>query len=164
MNKITGNLINAYYVCKRKAWLYAHEIDPDTEHPLLLLGSIYEEHVYKRSKKEIAMEGMKIDVLRKENDIVVVGEVKKSSSFKEAAKMQLIYYLYRLKKEGINITGELLIPKERKKEVVKLTEEMESKLLEDIAELSALINMPTPPPPEKKKHCRGCAYQEFCWA
>ena len=164
MNKVTGSLINSYYVCKRKAWLYAHEIDPNREHPLLLIGNIYAEHFYKRSKKEIAMEGMKIDILRKENNIVVIGEVKKSSSFKKAARMQLIYYLYRLKEEGINATGELLIPKEKKRETVELTAEMKAKLVKDIAEILTLINMPNPPPPVKSHRCSPCAYREFCWA
>ena len=56
---------------------------------------------------------------------MVVGEVKKTSKFKESARMQLLYYLKQLKDMGIQATGFLAFPKEKKKEEIILTAEDE---------------------------------------
>ena len=46
--KITGNLINAYFICRRKLWLFSHEINPYSENPYLEIGSLIGEEFYKR--------------------------------------------------------------------------------------------------------------------
>ncbi len=164
MPKITGNLINAYYVCKRKLWLYAHEIGPDRSHQLLEIGRLYDQSTYKRDKKQISMSGMKIDLLKKRDGELLVGEVKKTSKFEAAAKMQLAYYLYRLREQGIELDGELLVPKERKRERITLDDDLTQELETAIAEIETIIIGDKPPLPEKTKYCRNCAYNDFCWA
>jgi len=164
MPKITGNLINAYYVCKRKLWLYAHEIGPDRSHHLLEIGRLYDMYTFKRDKKEISLEGMKIDILKKREGEILVGELKKTSKFGIAAKMQLAYYLYRLKEQGIELEGELLVPKERKRERIKLDDALIRELESAIEDIEAIINSDKPPSAEKVKYCRNCAYNDFCWA
>ena len=164
MPKITGNLINAYYVCKRKLWLYAHEIGPDKSHQLLQIGSLYDQSTYKRDKRQISMSGMKIDILKKRDGELLVGEVKKSSKFETAAKMQLAYYLYRLKKEGIELDGELLVPKEKKRERIKLDDSLTRELETAIAEIDNIITNDKPQLPEKTKYCGKCAYSDLCWS
>lgn len=164
MPHITGNLINAYYVCKRKLWLYAHEIGPDRSHQLLEIGRLYDTSTYKRDKKQISMSGMKIDLLKKRDGELLVGEVKKTSKFEEAAKMQLAFYLYRLKEQGIELEGELLVPKERKRERIKLDAPLLNKLETAMEDIEAIINSDKPPAAEKVKYCRNCAYNDFCWA
>jgi CRISPR-associated exonuclease Cas4 len=164
MPHLTGNLINAYYVCKRKLWLYAHEIGPDRSHPLLEIGRLYDQSTYKRDKKEISLSGMKIDLLKKRDGELLVGEIKKTSKFEAAAKMQLAYYLYRLKEEGIELDGELLVPKEKKRERIILDDALTQELETAIAEIAKIITNDKPPVPEKTKYCGKCAYSDFCWS
>ena len=61
---VTGTLLSAYLVCHRKTWLYAHEVNPCEDNELLDLGRQLHEQSYQRERKELAMPGMKIDVLK----------------------------------------------------------------------------------------------------
>jgi len=142
----------------------SHEINPEQDASLIEMGRIFHEYAYKREKKEISLGGMKIDLLKKEGDEYVVCEVKKSSRFETPAKMQLAYYLYKLKKMGINAKGELLIPKEKKKIKVELNEEIEHEIEKAVASIKDIIGRENPPPPEKIKYCGKCAYRYLCWA
>lgn len=164
MQKITGTLIWYYNICKREVWLMAHEINPFEDDPFLEIGRILGEESYSREKKEIDAGNIKIDMIRKQDGTVVVAEIKKSSKFENAAKMQLLYYLYKLKEEGVNLKGELLIPTEKKRIPVELTEKYEEKLEEDFKEIQKILSMEKPPPLIKIHFCRPCAYKEFCWA
>jgi len=164
MNKITGSLINSFYICERKTWLYAHEIGPDNDHPFLELGRLNEETFYKRESKGFNVGNMKIDIVRKESESILIGEVKKSSRYEKPAIMQLAFYLLKLKESGIKSEGEILIPKERKRIKVILTEEIETELKNTIREIEKIIQQDKPPPKERIKFCTNCAYREFCWS
>ncbi|WP_213698188.1 CRISPR-associated protein Cas4 [Acetomicrobium sp.] len=162
-SKITGTLIWYYYICHREVWLMAHEINPEADNVLLDLGRLIHEESYPRNKKEFSAPGMKIDIIKERDGELIVGEIKKSSRFIDSAKMQLIYYLYRLRQMGIEAKGELLIPKERKRISVELTSELQCMLettMQGIREITALS---APPPPMRIPFCRSCAYAEFCW-
>jgi len=161
--KITGTLIWYYYICQREVWLMAHELNPETENPFLELGRLIHEESYLREKKEFAAPGMKIDLLRDRDGQLVVGEIKKSSRFLKSAKMQLTYYLWRLEQMSIEAKGELLIPKERKRIPVELTEELQHELEGAMEDIQVIIALETPPPPVHSRFCRNCAYAEFCW-
>ncbi len=63
--------------------------------------------------------------------------------------MQLAYYLYRLKEEGIELDGELLVPKEKKRERITLDDELTQELETAIAEIDNIITNDKPPVPEK---------------
>ena len=161
---ITGNTINAYYICHRKVWLFAHEVNPPTNNSYLEIGRLIGENFYKREKKEILVGNIKIDLVKRENGNVVIAEIKKSSSGKRAARMQLAFYLYQLKQMGIESTGELLVPKERKKEKIILTKELEEELEKAMKDIQAIIAQPKPPPVHKTHFCRVCAYKDLCFA
>ncbi|MGB9722158.1 MAG: CRISPR-associated protein Cas4 [bacterium] len=160
----TGTLIWYYYICPREVWLMAHEITPEQENPWIEIGRLIHEDSYQREKKGFETQGMKIDLIKQGDRGLVVGEVKKSSRFLKSAQMQLAFYLYRLEELGINATGELLIPKEKKRLKVELNNQIinELKMAED--EIFKIISSETPPGPQKIKFCRKCGYQEFCWA
>ena len=164
MSSIIPTLIWYYYICHREVWLMAHEINPEQDNPLVELGRIFHEYAYKREKKEISLNGMEIDLLKKEGGDYIICEVKKSSRFELPAKMQLVYYLHNLKKIGIKAKGELLIPKEKKRVKIELNEELEKEIEETIHRIMEIIDMEKPPPPRKIKYCKGCAYRYFCWA
>lgn len=161
--KITGTLIWYYYICHREVWLMAHAIEPARNNPFLELGRLIQTESYSRERKELSAPGMKIDVLRSQAGQLIVGEVKKSSKFIRSATMQLTYYLWRLKQDGIEAKGELLVPKERKKISVELTEKAERELQEAFREIYQIVSQESPPLPVKIPFCRNCAYREFCW-
>lgn len=162
--KITGTLIWYYYICNREVWLMARELNPDEDNPFLELGRFLSEESYQREKKEIEIGNMKIDLLKKGSSRIVVGEVKKSSRFENSAKMQLAFYLYRLKQAGVEAIGELLIPKEKKRIPVVLGDKTEAELEEAMGSIGKIISGETPPEPKKIRFCTKCAYREFCWA
>lgn len=163
MERITGTLVWYYYICRREVWLMAHELNPETENSFLELGRLIHEDSYSREKKEFTAPGMKIDLLRKRDGQLIVAEIKKSSRFTKSATMQLVYYLWRLREMGIEAGGELLVPKERKRFPVELTDELESNLLKAMEDIERIMNLEKPPAPAKISFCRNCAYAEFCW-
>lgn len=163
-SNITGSLMNAFIICRRKAWFLSREISPYQENDLLEIGKLIGEDYFKREKKEILLNNMKIDFVKNDNKHLIVAEIKKSSAGAEAAKIQIAFYLYQLKKLGIEATGELLVPKERKKEKIILTEYWQSKVEESIEEIQALISESFPPFLTKVSFCKYCAYEEFCFA
>ncbi len=162
--RITGNFVNTYFVCKRKLWLFAHEINPLLDNSYLEIGKLIEMEFYKREKKEIEIGNIKIDLIKRSNGNIVIAEIKKSSAGTKAAKMQLAFYLYQLKQKGIKAGGELLIPKERRKEDVILTDDLETEVKETICKIRNIIRMPIAPKPVKTRFCNKCAYRDFCFA
>lgn len=158
---ITGTLVWYYHVCEREVWLMGREITPEEEYEALDMGRAIHEIYYQRMKKEIALNGIKIDIIKGQSRTVC--EVKTSSKYIEAAKMQLAYYLYRLKESGIDATGEILIPKEKKKINITLTPEIEATLLKTLRQIKRIIDLDQPPPPKRTHFCRNCAYKDMCW-
>ncbi|MFD3270321.1 Dna2/Cas4 domain-containing protein [Paenibacillus dendritiformis] len=90
--------------------------------------------------------------------------MKKTSSYLTSAKMQVLFYLYNLKKAGIDAVGELRFPEEKRREAVVLDDGAEKKLMEAVQNIRRIIARETPPLPKKIKFCGKCAYREFCWA
>jgi CRISPR-associated exonuclease Cas4 len=162
--RVTGSLVQAYTVCPRQAWLASRKICPDEDNVYLALGRLIDQQSYEREKKEIRLGHLCLDLVRRGKKQLVVGEVKKSSRAREAAKLQLAFYLHELAAMGIEAEGELLFPEERRKERVILDEAMSQQVAEIKASITALVSEEKPPPPDKKRRCSKCAYVELCWA
>ncbi|MGB9750571.1 MAG: CRISPR-associated protein Cas4 [Caldisericia bacterium] len=162
--KILGTYIASYFVCKRELWLMAHEITPDQDNPFLELGRSIEENFYKRENKFFDLGDMKIDLIKKDEENLLICEVKKSSRYEKSMIMQVAFYLFKLKENGVIVKGEILIPKERKKIKVELKKEIEDEILKASPEIEKIILMDNSPKKEKIKFCTHCAYREFCWA
>ena len=160
---VTGTLVWYYYICKREVWLMSRQIIPNPDDENILIGRFLQEFSYNRAKKEISVDNIKFDIVKRKNGKIVVGEIKKSSRYLQSARMQLAYYLLRLKEMGIMAEGELLIPEERKKETVKLDSKTEEELYKTINEIEKIIVQDSPPGPEKNVFCKKCAYSDFCW-
>ena len=160
---ITGTMVWYYLVCKREVWLSSRNLMPNQDAEPLDIGRAIHETYYKRFKKEIPVEGAKIDMVRKDNGMLIVQEIKTSSRYFKAAKFQLLYYLYRLKLKGVKAVGELLIPRERKRIRVVLDEDSKRKLEEALEDIRRIVQLEKPPQPKKTTFCRKCAYSEFCW-
>ena len=163
LEHVNGTLIWYYCICPREAWLMARQITPDEDDPNVVIGRFLHEQRYAREKKEILLDGGKLDVVKLQDESVVVREVKKSSRYIESARMQLLYYLKLMKERGIDARGELLFPEERKKEEVLLSDMNIQKLDHIITEILRLVNQSSPPP-KKISFCRSCSYREYCWA
>lgn len=143
----------------------AHEIEPDRSDSRLEWGRFLSEITYPRSRtREISLPGMKLDLVERDGPRLVVGEVKTSSRFVDAARMQVLYYLWRLREMGVEAEGELRFPEERRRLTVRLDAEGEEALRQVMTRVQAILAQPTPPPPTRIRYCRTCAYREFCWS
>lgn len=161
---ITGTLVWYYYICHREVWLMARHLEPSQENPFIEIGRLLSEESYKRDRKEIRVDNLVIDILRRDDEQVVIGEVKKSSRFEKSAKMQLAFYLSRIKEMGVQARGELLFPKEKKRIEVRLTPEIEEELKHAEEDIRKIIIRESPPEPKKNRFCKKCGYNEFCWS
>lgn len=162
---LTGTLIWYYYCCVREVWLMVHQINADEDDANMDLGRFIHENTYNRDKqKEISIGNIKLDIVRQNKDGVVIGEVKKSSKYLKSARMQLAFYLKELKSRGIEAKGELLFPKEKRKEEVELTLELERELEGAAMEIEKIAQQDRPPLLRKIPFCKNCAYKEFCWS
>ncbi len=162
--RVTGTMVWYYYVCKRQVWLIAHQLDPDSEDDNLEYGRFLHQHAYKREKKEISIGHAVYDMFRKDEENLVIGEVKKSSKQLTSARMQLLYYLRELKRMGVQATGEIRIPEEKRVVQVMLDPESERELDRAEREILRIIYLDKPPKATKIPLCRSCAYRELCWA
>ena len=162
MLQFTGTQINYYFVCKRKLWLFSHNMELEYDSDLVLLGKLLHENRYKRkSFKEVDIERIKIDFIEKSREI---HEVKRSRKIENAHIYQLLYYLYFLKKTAnVEAKGVLNYPLLKKNVTVELTAEREKELENILSNVSDIINQEKPQEPEWKSYCKNCAYRELCW-
>jgi CRISPR-associated exonuclease Cas4 len=111
---------------------------------------------------ELALDGIKIDYYDAKNRIV--HEVKKSNKVEYAHIAQVKYYLYILRKNGIEDPQAIIeYPKLRQKESV-LWEEGDLEKVENwIKEVQELITRADCPFLEKKPICKSCSYFDFCY-
>jgi len=161
---ITGTLINYYFHCKTQCWLHANRINLEDNSEDVRIGKVLHEINEEKSKKsEISIDNIKIDKLTR--DYLV--EVKKSDSDVEAVKWQVLLYLYKLKQKGVEKKGKVeFIEKNRqskKVQIIEFDEQNEAELLEVLDAIERLINAPKPPEAQFEKHCKKCAYYEYCF-
>lgn len=157
----TCSQINYYFVCKRKLWLFSHNIELESDSDLVLQGKLLHEHSYKRKLKEIAIDKIKIDFIEKTNE---VHEIKRSRRVEDAHVWQLLYYLYYLKKQaGLDTKGVLNYPLLKKTVKVELTPQKERELQQIIQKINQIIELEKPPEEKWIPYCKSCAYSEMCW-
>ncbi len=141
-----------------------HAIEPYREHELLALGRLLQETAYPRQRKELSLPGMKVDLITpRDGDALLIGEVKRSPRMQHAQRLQLGYYLLRLREAGVTARGELRYPEQRVVEPVELTPELEAAVRAAVREVEGLLGEPVPPAARRIPACANCAYYEFCW-
>ncbi len=161
--KTNGIKVNYFVVCERKLWLYSHDIRLESASDRVALGRLLHERAYREhARRELLIDGLiKIDLLESEGKVL---EVKYSRRMKEAARLQVLYYLYYLKRLGVTgLVGELRFPKERRRELVWLTQDAEREVEAALREIHRIERLPTPPEVAFMPICRSCAYAELCW-
>lgn len=118
MKEITGVMFSYSFLCIRKLWYFANNINMESEHENVSIGKLLDENTYKREDKYFTIDGMiNIDFIKNN----VVYEIKKSEAQIDMAINQVKYYLYILRKKGLDITeGIINIPTKKITEKVVL--------------------------------------------
>ena len=164
--KITATEVAYYIICQRKLWLFVKGVNYERESELVALGRLLDETSYKRSRKDTnPFEGLtfKLDFLTKDGK-PIVHEVKHSNKLEEAHELQVKFYLWALKKLGLEpLKGILHYPKQMVVKEVFLTPEEEKVIEEVLKEVEGIKKLPKPPKVEKKSYCKRCAYYEYCF-
>ncbi len=155
---ITGMMVHYYVVCPTKLWLFSRGITMEEESELVRMGRILHEIRYKGEEKELLIDRIKVDFVRK-GGILEVHETKKSDALEEADIAQVKYYLYVLRSKGIDTIGYIHYPSTKKVVKVSDTEHIQQ-ILQDIRKI---LSQDKPPKPIKKPYCRKCAYRELCF-
>ncbi len=158
---ITGTQINYYFICKRKLWLFSRNISMEHTSGLVEIGSIIHENSYARKRKEIELDGIKIDFFEKNKGII--NEIKKSKAVEEAHIWQLKYYLYHFDKLGIKVKGQLDYPLIRRRKLVILTNQDIKEIEEILRDIDNIIAYKTSPEKIESKICKKCSYYELCY-
>ncbi|HIP75132.1 MAG TPA: CRISPR-associated protein Cas4 [Thermococcus paralvinellae] len=158
---IRGTEINYLFVCKTKLWYFSKGITMEQESEWVDLGKFLHEKSYFGEEKEVKIGPISIDFIRR-GDTIEVHEVKRSKSMEKAHEMQALYYLYYLKKLGINAKAILNYPQLREMKEITL-DEREKEVEEAIREVERIKSLSRPPEPKKSRACKKCAYYELCW-
>jgi len=164
--RVTGTMISYYYICHRKLWLFYNKIDMEQINPTsdVVIGRILSGSSFKYEKrKETRIDDSVIDFLTFKG-IVVVHETKKSKSFESAHIWQVKYYIYLLKKYGIDVSsGVIHYPRAMRKIEVKFTRKDEKIIRSVLEKISNVISRQMPPPVLNKSFCKRCSYFELCY-
>lgn len=161
---VNGTLINYYFHCQRQCYLHGNRMNLEDNSENVQIGkAIHEEKAADKENTEIQIENIKLDRLTSE----YLTEIKKSDADEEAARWQLLYYLYVLKKKGIIRKGKLQFIEKNKKEskslILELTPELEEELMEYVHSIKQLLAQEKIPDPLNKTRCKKCAYYEYCY-
>ena len=155
---ITGTQVNYYLICRRKLWLFSHNINMEHTSEAVEIGALVHEHSYERKNKELVFDGIKIDFFDKNHG--VIHEVKKSKKMEEAHFWQLKFYIYHFKL-GLHVTGKIDYPLIRRTQTVELQlKTKRERMLDDIVKIS---EQELPPQIIKAKICKSCSYYELCY-
>ncbi|NJE01780.1 CRISPR-associated protein Cas4 [Thermococcus sp. JdF3] len=158
---IRGTEINYLLICPTKLWYFAKGITMEQESEWVDLGKFLHERRYASEEKEVQIGSIKIDFIRR-GDVIEVHEVKLGKGMEKAHEMQALYYLYYLKRLGIEARAVLHYPKLNETREVTLNGH-EAEIKAAIGEVERIKSLPAPPEPMKTKKCRKCAYYELCW-
>ena len=91
-------------------------------------------------------------------------EVKKSKAIEEAGIWQLKYYLYYLKKRGVEgLTGKIDYPLAKRNIEIELTDEDCRELDKIIDDINKIKEYKLPPELNETKICKKCAYFDMCF-
>lgn len=161
ISHVSGVQVAYFFICRTKLWLFSHNIRQEKGYENVELGKILHENRYTNEKKEIAVGSTKYDFVRIGNSIEI-HEVKKSDKLELSSRMQLLYYIFTLKENGVEATGVLDYPLMNKHKKIYLDEEAQVNIKNAIVSIIKIISGSTPQP-EFKNYCKSCSYFDFCW-
>lgn len=159
---MTGLMIYYYFICKKKLWFSVNGISMESENENVQIGKILDEMSYSYERKHISINNeINLDFVKKSD---IIHEIKKSRKIEEASIWQVKYYLYYLKKRGVDgITAKIDYPLLKKNIEIVLCEKDEIEIDNVILNIKKLLKEQLPPDTEKSKKCLACAYYDFCF-
>ena len=151
-----------YFVCKRKLWYFYNEIVMEQNNENVLIGKLLDENSYSRNEKHINIDDViNIDYIKDEN---VLHEIKKSRKIEEASIMQIKYYLYYLKKRGVEgVTGKVDYPLLKQTLEVCLDENDIEEIEKTLFEIRSIVDSSKPEKIIMRNICKNCAYYDLCY-
>lgn len=167
--KFTGQQVKYYAFCKRRLWLFTRGLEMELENEDVQKGTLIDESSYQREHKTVSIDNrIVIDWIGSKvlaDGTLLIHETKKSRSFDNAHRLQVLYYLYYLKQKGVAARGEINYPLLKRREEVELTPEAEAELQEVLCGLKQIIESAQAPPKlANRRLCQKCAYYELCWS
>lgn len=162
MKNITGLMFYYYFICQRKLWYFANEINMEQNSELVSIGKILDETSYTREKKGILIDNtINIDFIK---NGAVLHEVKKTKAIEDAGIWQLKYYMYYLQKRGVKTReAKIDFPLLRQTKQVSLEEE-DIEIIENVIKnIEEIIAQEKPPKNIDEKICKKCAYYDLCY-
>ena len=162
---LTATHINYCMVCKRKLWLFSNGINMEHSSELVAEGKLIHETTYpQRAERysELEIDGSVIDFYDANRN--VIHEVKKSAIVEVAHEWQVKYYIWLLKKNGVDgVTGIIEYPKLRETAKVELTDDDVTSLEKMVDEIEQIVASEECPKKIDAKICKSCSYYEFCY-
>jgi len=131
---------------------------------LVQQGKLINESTYQRRKKDELIENkICLDYIKTKDNKIEIHEIKKSKKMEKAHEMQVKYYIYFLKKRGIEATAILDYPKIRQRKQIELKEEDELELEQAQNKIKEILSKSLPPETKRKPFCSKCSYYDLCW-
>jgi CRISPR-associated exonuclease Cas4 len=165
MSHTNATLINYYHLCHRKMWLHANQIRMEHTSEAVAEGKQLHEHAYPQRAeryREILLDGSKIDFYDPVDK--VVHEIKKSDKLEHSHVAQVQFYLYLLRRNGIEgATGLIEYPKLRQTQTVTLTDEDVAMVENWVRDIERIVETEHCPERIVKSKCRSCSYFDFCY-
>ena len=162
---LTATHINYYIVCKRKLWLFSNGINMEHTSDTVAEGKLIHETTYPQRPErysELSIDGSVIDFYDAKNK--VIHEIKKSDKMEKAHEWQVKYYIWLLKKNGVDgATGIIEYPKLRETTNVELTNDDAVNLEKMVTEIEQIVSSEGCPSRIETKICKNCSYFEFCY-
>lgn len=162
---LTASHITYFILCHRKLWLFANGLTMEHSSEIVSDGKLLHETSYQgRAEKytEVEIGGVKIDFYDARNK--TIHETKRSNKVEDAHEWQLKYYIYILKRYGVDgVKGILEYPKLKQRKEIWLSGKDEEYIRTIIPQIENLVSAETCPERIKKSLCRNCSYHDFCW-
>ena len=160
--RVTGVLVNYLFVCKRKLWFFTRGITMEHNSEKVEIGKEIHDNCLQSKKSEIIIDNtIRLDFIDKN---LAVHEIKKSKAMNEASIYQILYYIYYLRKKGIDCKkGIIHYPEIRKTEVIDYKEEYDMQIQKIIESIYEVSNQVKPPVVIKDSKCKSCSYYELCF-
>lgn len=160
--RITGNMVNYYFVCPRKLWLFSRELRFEDNSERVAMGKLLDEDSYARNEKHVMVDNVvNIDMIQ---NWKTVHEIKRSNAISEAAKWQLKYYIYYLREKGIGINhGVIDYPLLKRRVEINYTPADDIKMKDILNDIHDILRPDKAPSVKRKAICRSCAYYEYCF-
>jgi CRISPR-associated exonuclease Cas4 len=159
--KVTGVMIQYYYVLKKELWYFANNVNMNYDDSNIDIGNQIQDSSFSRKNtRNVLIDGtIAVDIIEGKDRIY---EVKKSSTLRKPAVMQLKYYLWYLRKnKDVEMKGELKIPEEKKTEIIELTKDDEEEIKEVVEEIRDIITSDEPPEANLEKLPENATYSDF---